>query len=274
MNYRHAYHAGNAADVFKHVTLIECLLALHKKPTPLCVIDTHAGRGEYSLEPGGEWESGINTLWRERAAWPQLRTYLDLVGEHNGSGPLVRYPGSPWLIAKLLRPNDRGILSELHPEDYAALKAGFGQYPNMHVHHTDAWLALKAFLPPKENRGLVLIDPPYERTDEFTTLAQALTRALKHWRNGVYLAWYPIKVGHRIELLHRAVAAAAPRAFAVEFLTLAEDVPKRLNGSGMVVVNGPWGVRERLAELLPPLAQALAGSNGEPQVRFQPLAAD
>lgn len=274
MNYRHAYHAGNAADVFKHVTLLECLLALYKKTTPFCVIDTHAGRGEYRLETGGEWQSGIGALWSDRAAWPQLQPYFSLVAQLNGPGALTRYPGSPRLIASTLRPQDRAVLSELHPEEYAALKADLADRENVHVHHIDAWLALKAFLPPKENRGLVLIDPPYEKVDEFTTLAQALSRALSHWRNGVYLAWYPIKLGHRIDVLHEAVAAAAPRAFAVEFLTLAEDVPKRLNGSGIVVVNGPWGLREKLAELLPPLARALAGPQGEPRVRFHPLAAD
>lgn len=274
MNYRHAYHAGNSADVFKHVTLLECLLALHSKPTPFCAIDTHAGRGEYRLETGGEWETGIGVIWSNRAAWPQLKPYLDLVAQLNDTDALVRYPGSPQLIAACLRAQDRAVFGELHRQDCEALKTELGRQAHVHVHHKDAWLALKAFLPPKENRGLVLIDPPYEKPDEFTTLAQALRRALKRWRNGIYLAWYPIKVGHRIDVLHQAVAEAAPRAFAVELLTQAEDVPKRLSGSGMVVVNGPWGLRAKLAELLLPVARALAGADGVPQVRFHSLAAD
>ena len=274
MNYRHAYHAGNAADVFKHVVLLECLLALHKKPTPLCVLDTHAGCGAYQLEANGEWEAGIGALWRERAAWPALATYLGLVAQLNGPGPLTRYPGSPWLIAASLREQDRAVFSELHPQDIDILKATFAGRQGVQVHHQDAWLALKAFVPPKENRGLVLIDPPYEKPDEFATLAQALARTLKHWRNGVYLAWYPLKLGHPVSALHAAIAEAAPRAFAVELLTLREDVPRRLNGSGMVLINAPWGVRERLAQLLPPLAAAMAGASGEPNVRFQPLAGD
>lgn len=274
MNYRHAYHAGNPADVFKHVTLLECLLALHKKSTPVCVLDTHAGGGAYRLEAGGEWESGIGALWTARADLADLATYLGHVAELNRDGAPTRYPGSPWLIAATLRPQDRAVFSELHPQDVETLKAVFAGQRNIQIHHQDAWLALKAFVPPKENRGLVLIDPPYEQPDEFASVAEALTRALKHWRNGIYLVWYPLKLGHPIAQLHQAVAASAPRAFAVEFLTLPEDVPKRLNGSGMVLVNAPWGVRERLSELLPPLARRLAGANGAPQVRFQPLVGD
>ena len=270
MNYLHRYHAGNVADVFKHYVLIEVLAALHAKPTPFCVIDTHAGAGMYTLESGGEWTHGIGALWPLRAQWPALHRYFSAVAQANAGEALRHYPGSPALVRASLRAPDRAVLLELHPQEYAQLKATV-RADNIAIHHADAWNGLKGFVPPAENRGLVLIDPPYEQPDEFRTLARALKPALKHWRNGVYLIWYPIKAYRTVEKFYRALAQVAPQAQRVEFLTLPLDVENRLNGSGLILINPPWQLTEKLAEVLPPLARWFAGgSHG--QVRIATVA--
>lgn len=271
MNYLHRYHAGNVADVFKHLVLMETLAALQSKPTPFCVLDTHAGSGLYELQPGGEWTRGIGTLWPVRAQWPSLQGYFDFVARCNVDDNLRRYPGSPLFVRAQLRPQDRAVLTELHSEEFALLKVN-ARADNIGIHNLDAWSALKGFVPPPENRGLVLIDPPYEQADEFRTIVNALKLALKHWRNGVYLIWYPIKSYRAVEKFYRALALIAPQAQRVEFLTLPLDVENRLNGSGMVLINPPWKLADKLAEILPPLARLLAGAEGRPQVRIATLA--
>lgn len=266
MNYRHSYHAGNIADVFKHLVLIEVLAALRRKDTPFCVIDSHAGSGLYELGARGEYQSGIGALWAERERWPALRDYFAAVEAVNGPGALTRYPGSPWLIAAALRPQDRAVLLELHPEEIANLRDNLAGRPGVAVHHVDAWSGLKAFVPPAENRGLVLIDPPYEQADEFARIAQALARALRHWRNGQYLIWYPIKSRAPVDAFHAGLRALGAQAVALEFLTLPLDVPQRLNGSGLVLINPPWRLADGLVTTLSPLAERLAGPAGRPQV--------
>ncbi len=271
MNYRHSYHAGNIADVFKHYVLIQVLQALHKKPSPFCVIDSHAGSGVYALHAPGEFEHGIGRLWPHRAAWPALAAYFAVIEKLNPDGQLLHYPGSPFIIRDFLRPQDRAVLLELHPQECANLKTNLAHgRGSVAVHHTDAWAGLKAFVPPKENRGLVLVDPAYEKQDEFDRIITALTHALKHWRNGIYLIWYPIKGYRPVEQWYAAVRALEMDACAVEFLTLPVDVAQRLNGSGLVLVNAPWGLLDGLKEVLLPLAEYLAacqaGSAGRPAV--------
>ena len=271
LNYRHSYHAGNIADVFKHYVLIQVLQVLHKKPTPFCVIDSHAGSGVYALHSPGEFEQGIGRLWPHRAAWPALAAYFGVIEKLNPDGQLLHYPGSPFIIRDFLRPQDRAVLLELHPQECANLKINLGSNPgSVAVHHTDAWAGLKAFVPPRENRGLVLVDPAYEKNDEFERIRIALAHALKHWRNGIYLVWYPIKGYRPVEQFYAAVRALEVDACAVEFLTLPVDVTQRLNGSGLVLVNAPWGLLDSLKEVLLPLAQYLAmcqaGSAGRPAV--------
>ncbi len=277
LNYRHSYHAGNIADVFKHYVLTRVLQSLQAKETPFCVIDSHAGSGVYRLEAPGEFENGIDRLWPQRAAWPALAGYFAAIERLNPDGDLQFYPGSPFIIRDFLRPQDRAVLLELHPQEVADLKANLGsEAGSIGVHHTDAWRGLKGFVPPKENRGLVLIDPPYEQKDEFERIVEALARALKHWRNGVYLAWYPIKGRRPVEQFYASLrtlgGAASPVISAVEFLTLPLDVEQRLNGSGLVLVNPPWRLLEGLKVTLPPLATYLAGSAGRPAVNFLDLA--
>jgi 23S rRNA (adenine2030-N6)-methyltransferase len=289
VNYRHHFHAGNVADVFKHLILVQVLEALRRKETPFCVIDSHAGSGLYRLAPPGEFEQGIGRLWPVRADWAPLAEYFALLAPYNRTG-LSAYPGSPLIIRDRLRPQDRAVFIERHPEEAAALRdnlrcagthecrerrtrrSGLGSR-GITINEADAWAALKGLLPPKENRGLVFIDPPYEKPDELDQVAQALRTAYPRWRNGLYLVWYPIKARRPVEKLHAAVRALGAEALAVEFLTLPEDMPQRLNGSGVILINPPWKLDEALRTLLPPLATFLAGPDGQPQVRFVNLSA-
>ena len=184
MNYRHSFHAGNVADVLKHIVLIHVLRALHKKETPFCVLDTHAGSGVYALGEKGEFEQGIAALWSERDQWQGLRDYFAVIEGVNEEGRLIRYPGSPVIIRNYLRPQDRAVFVELQPEEYQTLKANFSDAVNVCVHHVDAWSGLKGFVPPRENRGVVLIDPPYEVANEFDRVLTAVRQGIKHWRTG------------------------------------------------------------------------------------------
>lgn len=273
MNYRHQFHAGNVADVFKHLVLIQVLEALRRKETPFCVIDTHAGSGLYRLQAPGEFEQGIGRLWPARTQWPTLAVYFELLAALNNGNALNAYPGSPWIIRALLRPQDRAVFMERHPEEAAALRDNLHGSHGITINEVDAWAALKGLVPPQENRGLVFIDPPYEQPDEFEQVARALRAAQPRWRNGLYLAWYPIKARRPVEKLHAALRALGAEALAVELLMLPEDVPQRLNGSGVILINPPWKLEETLRALLPPLATFLAGPNGQPQVRFENLSA-
>jgi 23S rRNA (adenine2030-N6)-methyltransferase len=272
VNYRHAYHAGNVADVFKHITLCATLARLGGKPAPFCVVETHAGAGAYRLDTGGEWENGIGRLWRDRAKWPAFRDYLAVVESCNPGSRLIGYPGSPLFIGSLLRERDTAVLAELEAGEYAALRDNLGAFPGMAVHHADGWNAGLAALPPREKRGLVLIDPPYEHPGDFRRAADFLARALKRFRHGVYLLWYPIKAPLAVSRLHAALARlvqdSGVTASALEFLTLPEDVQNRLNGSGMFMINPPWKMAETLRAELEPLASALAGTQGAPAVRL------
>ena len=267
LNYRHSYHAGGSADVFKHYVLTLMLEALQQKPAPFCVMDSHAGAGAYLLTLPGDYEQGIGMLWPEKEKWPALSGYLAIIQGFNGE-QLRHYPGSPCIIRAYLRAQDRAQLIELHPQDYRALKSSLSDAKGIAVHHGDARHLLKAFVPPKENRGLVLIDPPYEQADDFAQVVSLLKYCAKHWRNGSYMIWYPVKTRQPIRELHEAVTQLGLQAHAVEFTTLPTDVEQRLNGSGLILVNSPWKLLDTLRKTLPPLAEFLAGEQGKGQVRF------
>lgn len=271
MNYRHSYHAGNVADVFKHYVLGEILAKLAEKSAPFCVIDSHAGAGLYALEAPGEFERGIGLLWPERESWPELARYFEVIAAHNPDR-LRHYPGSPLFIRAALRAGrDRAVLLELHPEEHRALKTQFAGDRQVAVHHADAWQTLRAFLPPRENRGLVLIDPPFERRDEFDQIQKTLKVALKQWRNGIYMLWYPIKGYGQVAQFLSQVASLGPQTVVVELLTLPLDNEMRLNGSGLLLINPPWKLTETLHDALPRLAARLAGPEGRPEVRIRAL---
>lgn len=266
MNYRHGYHVGNVADVLKHYVLGLLLGALQAKPTPFFVLDTHAGAGLYTLGPGGEYQQGVGLLWPERRQWPELSDYFATLAARNGRGRLQHYPGSPCFIQRKLRTQDRAIFVEKHPEECAPLKMLFAADPRIGVHLGDGWHLIKAFTPPAEHRGLVLIDPPYEKTDDAEQIVQVVSRAVRVWRMGMYCIWYPLKSRALVQNLLRDVARLVPQALSVQLWTLPGDVDQRLNGSGLILINPPWKIEETLARTLPPLARVLAGPEGTPRV--------
>ena len=270
MNYRHAYHAGNFADVFKHAVLALLLERLGAKPSPYFVLDTHAGIGRYDLESEparrtGEAEGGIRRLLAALAGEPpppELAGYLAAVAGLNPEAPEASprwYPGSPRLARALMRPGDRLVLAEAHPEDAATLKREFAGDAQVQAHRRDGYEALKAFLPPAERRGLVLVDPPYEAADEAERAVAGLAGAHRRWPTGVFALWYPIKERLWVWRLHEALAATGIRRQLVAELTVQpEDDWRRLNGCGMIVINPPWRLDGALADLLPRLHRALA----------------
>ena len=271
MNYRHAYHAGSFADVVKHSVLCRVLVHLREKPAAFRVIDTHAGAGLYDLagpEAGktGEWRDGIDRLLTAPLAPPVralLAPYLDAVAARNAGGRLTVYPGSPALAQALMRPQDRLVACELEPGAAAALARNLRRDPRAKALALDGWTALGAYVPPKERRGLVLLDPPFEQPDDFSRLVQGLAAAHRKWATGIYLLWYPIKdeaeVAGFIRKLKRLALAKALRAEVI--VASATDAP-RLRGTGLIVVNPPWTLAGELEILLPELAALLGGGGG------------
>jgi 23S rRNA (adenine2030-N6)-methyltransferase len=274
MNYRHAYHAGNFADVFKHAVLALCLEHLKLKPQPFRVIDVHAGRGLYDLagvEAGKtlEWIDGIGRLLGMDAARPPpavaelLRPYLDVVRALNPDGRLSLYPGSPMIARRLLRPQDALVLNELHPEELAALRENFARDPQARALEIDAFSAVRSLLPPKERRGLLLIDPPFEARDDFEKLVQALADARKRFETGMMILWHPIKELNAVADFRRAAGSAGfEKTLHAELFIRAPKDETRLNGCGLYIVNPPWTLKERLDALLPFLAERLAQGPG------------
>ena len=264
MNYRHAYHAGNFADVAKHLALVVTLLYLRKKENPFFVLDTHGGRGRYDLAAGeaartGEAASGIGRLLplTETAGLPDaLTAYLALVSGE-GAG---HYPGSPLLAARLLRPQDRLVAVEQHPEDVAALKAVLASFRNAKVVEGDGYERLSALLPPKERRGLVLIDPPYEVADEFERAAAALAAAYRRFATGTYLLWFPIKSPAAADAFcGEALASGVAKALRIDVAVSASirEDKERLTAAGLLVVNPPFGLDVEMRAAAEILASAL-----------------
>jgi 23S rRNA (adenine2030-N6)-methyltransferase len=271
MNYQHAFHAGNFADVHKHVVLARILLYLQQKPAAFRVIDSHAGAGRYDLfgaEPtrSGEWRDGIARLWQARrqgegrgAGWPLLEPYLEAVAACNPDGRLRSYPGSPVLVAHFMRQQDRLIACEIAPRACASLAAALRGDRRAKALPIDGWTALSAYVPPKERRGLLLVDPPYEETDDFTRLSAALAVAHRKWRTGIYALWYPIKgrdgPDALAQHLRRLGIANILRSELFPGLPRAEG---GLAGSGLIVVNPPFTLERELHIVLPVLVSLLA----------------
>ncbi len=278
MKYRHAFHAGNFADVMKHVALVAALLRLTEKDRPLFLLDTHAGRGRYEISgPGGESAQGIGRLATLPAAasHPVLARYLELVRALNPDGGLHTYPGSPLIEATLMRPGDRAAFCELQGAEADALKSEFRRDARIGVHERDGFEALGALLPPQEKRGLALIDPPYEDTDaDLARVAAALADTASRWPQGVVMAWYPIKQGAVAARLHRRlVDAGVKRLLAAELCVHPDDSRAGLNGSGILVVNPPWQFEQDLRQLLPLLHTVLA-ERGAGRTRVELLSGD
>ncbi|MCX7121980.1 MAG: 23S rRNA (adenine(2030)-N(6))-methyltransferase RlmJ [Gammaproteobacteria bacterium] len=268
MNYRHAYHAGNFADVVKHVTLIILLEALQRKETPFCFLYTHAGIGLYELQSEQaqktkEYENGITKLFSaDHSDAPlEIQKYITIVKKYNADSNLEFYPGSPLIVDAVLRENDRMILSELHKEDIHTLKDNLSKRRTVSIHHIDAYLAMKAFLPPQEKRGLVLIDPAFEVQNECEQIIAALQRALRHWRSGHFMIWYPIKDEKLINDFYSDIKKFGTENFAIHFSIGNSVEPGKLSECGLLLINPPWKVKENLENnILPFLSTHLRAS--------------
>ena len=266
MNYRHAYHAGNFADAFKHIVLVALIQAMSRKDTPFCFLDTHAGIGIYDLtdsaaKKSGEAKGGIEKIYAADKLPVLVRDYLACVTQFNELAPdqLRFYPGSPGFARRLMRSQDRIVLSELHEEDFHTLKNNFPHYKQVGIHHQDGYQALKAFLPPKERRGLILIDPPYEKPNELTTVVNALAEAVTRFATGVFALWYPIKDMRALEKLHNSFRNKLPHPMLItELCIYPETIGTQLNGCGMLIINPPWQLHETIKEILPWLWNVLS----------------
>ena len=282
MNYRHAFHAGNFADVIKHIVLVRILVHLQQKDAAFRVIDTHAGAGIYDLtgeeaKRGGEWLTGIARLMQARfseSALSLVKPYLDIVRSFNSHpASLTRYPGSPLIARALLRPQDRMTACEVETGARKALIDALRRDAQARVVDLDGWTALPAFVPPNERRGLVLIDPPYEHKDEFERLATGFSEAFAKWPTGSYLLWYPAKSRRATDELARHVADTAAgsrppgKCLRLEFSVAPEATDAGLTSAGLLVVNPPWTLAAELKTVLPELEKPL-GQGGAGRFRL------
>jgi 23S rRNA (adenine2030-N6)-methyltransferase len=282
MNYRHAFHAGGFADVIKHIVLVRMLVYLQDKPAAFRVIDTHAGAGVYDLNSeearrGGEWLTGIARIMQARFSEktaPLIKPYLDIVRAFNPGRDLTAYPGSPLIARALLRPQDRLTACEVEPKARKRLIDALRRDTQARVVDLDGWLALPAFVPPNERRGLVLIDPSFEAKDEFERLAQGFAEAFVKWPTGSYLIWYPVKSRRATDTLARHVADVigagkpAGKALRLEFSVAPQEAGAPLASAGLLIVNPPWTLSGELKAILPELEKPL-GQGGAGRFRLE-----
>jgi 23S rRNA (adenine2030-N6)-methyltransferase len=282
MNYRHAFHAGGFADVIKHIVLARILVYLQDKQAAFRIIDTHAGAGVYDLTSdearrGGEWLTGIARVMQARfseTTLPLLKPYLDIIRAFNPQAELKTYPGSPLIARALLRPQDRLTACEVEPNARKRLIDALRRDTQARVVDLDGWLALPAFVPPKERRGLVLIDPPFEAKNEFERLAAGFAEAFAKWPSGSYLLWYPVKSRRATDTLARhvadAVGAATPpgKCLRLEYSVAPQATGAALASAGLLVVNPPWTLMGELKAILPELEKPL-GQGGAGRFRLE-----
>jgi 23S rRNA (adenine2030-N6)-methyltransferase len=268
MNYRHAFHAGNHADVFKHLVLTRLIALLSRKEQPFASIDTHAGLGLYDLRGDqatrtGEWLQGVARLWEAKDVPPLAADYLRVLHDMNPDGELRFYPGSPELTRRLTRPQDRVLLNEKHPQDGQLLRDNMKGDRRVAVHLGEGWHVPRALLPVPEKRALMLIDPPFEQLDEMQRCAKALKEAIGRMRQTVAAIWYPVKDQRALKRFYQDLAGSgAPKLLRVELLVHPIETEQSLNGSGLAIANPPWGLEEELNQLLPWLAQLLGQTQG------------
>ncbi len=260
MNYRHAYHAGNIGDMLKHAVMARLIVYFQRKEKPFRILDTHAGIGQYDLtseetRKTGEWQQGIAKVLDAdipNAVGALLQPWLEVVRDLNPDGALETYPGSPVLARRLMRKSDRLTLTELHPVDFKSLSDLFAGDFQVKTIHLDGWLAMGSFLPPKEKRGFVLIDPAFEVTDEFDRMTVSVLKAWKRWAGGTYAIWYPLKDTRSIGRMHDAFAAAGIRDLLSLELKAGKSGPDtRMLGSGMTLINPPFTLADEMRTLLP-----------------------
>lgn len=276
MNYQHAFHAGNFADVHKHAVLVRILTHLRGKPAAFRVIDSHAGAGCYDLFGaealrGGEWQAGIGEVWpalrphaeAKAALGTLLAPYLGAVAACNSGSALRAYPGSPVIVQSLLRPQDRLIACEIEPRAAATLQAALGLDRRVKVLAIDGWTAIRAYVPPKERRGLVLVDPPFEEAADYERLLDAVAVAHRKWPTGIYMLWYPIKERGAADALGRRLRKlAVPRLLRSELSVRPPGTDTGLAGSGLIVINPPFRLEAELVTLIPALARLLSPRAG------------
>ncbi|MEO6012665.1 MAG: 23S rRNA (adenine(2030)-N(6))-methyltransferase RlmJ [Devosia sp.] len=276
MNYRHAFHAGNFADVMKHIILSRLIEYLKLKPGAFRVIDTHAGLGRYSLtgeeaKRNPEWKEGIGKLLAaELGARPKelIKPYLDVIASENQNATLARYPGSPLIARKLFRPQDRLSALELHPKDARELGKLFDGDVQARITALDGWLALNAYVPPKEKRGLVLIDPPFEEKGEWERIVDGLFKAHKKWATGLYAIWYPMKEPREVNsFISDLKSTGIKRIMRIELL-VERAVAGKLYGSGMIVVNPPFVLQDELNSILPALVKVLGRDGASHRIEW------
>ena len=268
LSYRHAFHAGNHADVLKHAVETLIIEQLKSKEKPFCYLDTHAGGGCYDLS--GEWPQknaeyldGIARLWPERQHCPELAAYWDVIATLNES-ELRFYPGSPEIARHLLREQDKLMLMELHNQEIEILRRHMGSDSRSAIHHRDGFEGLLGLLPPTPRRGLVLMDPPYELKEDYQRVLQTLKKAMQKWSTGIYALWYPIlgkDADRSRSMLELFKYAGFPSVLVAELEVAAQPDEWGMNGSGMLILNAPWQLDGQLTTLLPRLCTQLAQSN-------------
>ena len=265
MNYRHLYHAGSFCDVFKHFILTELLLKLREKETPFCIIDTHGGLGLYDVaskeaQKTMEYQRGVEEFLQKAGGDPDFDPYCRVIQAVNGEEgqPLKNYPGSPFFSRFYLRKQDRLRVCEWHPEDVKALQRLFEKDRRVKIFFQDGYGALKALLPPLERRGMVLIDPPFEKKDEFERIVQGLKEGLRRFAHGIYCIWYPLKEGKPVQKFYEGlVRLKVKEVLRLEMTLLTPLREEGLQGCGMAIVNPPWLLEEKMKALLPKLSKHL-----------------
>jgi 23S rRNA (adenine2030-N6)-methyltransferase len=279
LSYRHSFHAGNFADVLKHIILIHSLDYLRKKDKPFCCIDTHAGPGKYELDSeyalkNREFDTGIGKLWRRNGLPDCVARYVSLIKGFNGPDKLTRYPGSPLIAKQLLRDKDRLCLFELHNTEIKSLSALADKDKRINVFHADGLKASIKLLPPFERRGLVLIDPSYELKSDYPQVVETLIAMHKRFATGTYALWYPVVDRKRNQELERAIQASGIRNMQLFELGIRADSDEHgMTASGMIVINPPWTLTAEMTQVLPWLTDVL-GNDGQGFYRIQTLAAE
>lgn len=275
LSYRHSFHAGNFADVIKHLCLVDILHYLTQKDKPLCYIDTHSGSGGYSLysataQKNREFENGIEKLWQAKSLPPALVNYMALAKQFNQGKKLNAYPGSPWFAQQLLRDNDRLFLCELHPSEIPLLKNHFKGDKRVFVRDEDGLAFLQGFLPTKENRALVLIDPSYEVKSEYQSVIDAVIKTHKRASTTCFAIWYPVVERQHIDRMEKTLKRSGIRNILLMELAIADDRDAGMTASGMIVINPPW----QLANNMHASLEYLAARIGNGKYRLQHLVAE
>ncbi len=279
LSYRHSFHAGNFADVLKHIILIQILEHLGKKEKPFCCIDTHAGPGYYDLNDAyalknKEFENGIGKLWHRPDLPDSVYSYVNFIKTFNNAGELIRYPGSPSIIKQFLRSKDRLFLYELHSTEIQLLNAVFSRDRRLKVFHADGLKNAIGLLPPVEHRGLVLIDPSYEIKSDYDLVIETLLQMHKRFATGSYALWYPVVERRRNKHLEKAVKTRGLKNVQLFELGIKTDTHEHgMTASGMIVVNPPWTLASEMQQTLPWLADVLA-IDGAGSYRIETLAAE